>query len=224
MAFKYLANHPDSVQRSNCHHLSVWPDEHTFSHVQIGYVTGGRGIDAHTLSSFTAGLELINLLAGDAKGQQIIAGCLFHATIVHAPCQQVFLLGVHQVGGIEFEEPLPLIHRVADSFDGQIFDPAGDTAVEMHQFVLGVGHPAYGFDGQLHLALSGFTGPHAEAGDNAWADADAAIVAAVLILLIDRHQVHAHGRFAGLVAPIIGVHGSYPIQWFCFAVGRCGGR
>ena len=39
----------------------------------------------------------------------------------------------------------------------------------------------------------------------------------IAFVFINRHQIHTHGRLAGLIAAVIGVHGCNPVFDFLFA-------
>ena len=101
--------------------------------------------------------------------------------------------------------------------------------MHMNQSLLVIPHITHRGDLRLHDAAFGQRRAHAQAVDHLGRDGDGARVVGVAgaLVRIDRHQIHAHGRFAGFVAPVIRVHGRHPVQrfiFFCLLAGGGRGR
>ena len=99
----------------------------------------------------------------------------------------------------------------------------------MNQSLLVVPHVTHRGDLRMHDTAFGHRRAHAQAVAHLGRDGDGAraVGTAGVPIRIDRHQIHAHRRFAGFVAPVIRVHGRHPVQrllFFCLLAGGGRGR
>ena len=98
----------------------------------------------------------------------------------------------------------------------------------MNQSLLVVAHVTHRGDLRVHAAAFDQRRAHAQAVAHLGRDGNGAraVRVAGALVRIDWHQIHAHRRFAGFVAPVIRVHGRHPVQSLSFfflpAAGGCG--
>ena len=103
----------------------------------------------------------------------------------------------------------------------ELLDPAFHARADMHQPVLIVLHVTDGFDIQIQRPGPNRGGAHAEIVDDLGRYLDGAGFILSGGFLVHRDQIHAHGRFARLVALVVGIHGRHPVKWLAFTAGCC---
>ena len=122
-------------------------------------------------------------------------------------------LRVYQRRRIQLEQQLPFLDRVAGRVRREFFDPAVDTRVHVLQRVLVVADVAHGLDMARQRAAFRYGGANAEVVDDRRVDRHDA-GRGVDLIRVHGHEVHAHRRLAGLVAPVVRVHRRNPVEDF----------
>ena len=127
---------------------------------------------------------------------------------------EVLLLRAHQRRRVDLEQGLTGCYLVSPGFDVQFFDPAVGANVHMGDAPLVGCDKADSLDLAIHVTA--FNGRHLDANvvDDRRIDPDRGFLPAVLpgFIGINGDQVHAHRGFAGLIAPVIGIHGGDPVE------------
>src|SRR2546422_11616434 len=74
----------------------------------------------------------------DVPQGQTATGACREGVVLQSPCQQILFLRTHEVGRIEREQRLSLLHALAHVVRVQALHPAADPSVDVYEVWLGV--------------------------------------------------------------------------------------
>ncbi|VTR69342.1 hypothetical protein DESC_740081 [Desulfosarcina cetonica] len=177
-----------------------------------------RREDGDGLPDGALALQILDLRVGEVPVGQAGAGGLQQLLAAGGGVElpqgdEVLLLGREQVGAVNVEQWLALLHGLAHIIHMQGLDPAVELGVDRVDTGLVEGDRAEGTDRlgkgpALHAAQAN---PHVLAGHRVDADGRTGSLLTIIVFRVHWHQVHAHGRFAWRVANVGGIHGRHPV-------------
>ena len=185
------------------------------------YHAVGLSIDAHALLDGPLFLEARDLGPGYAERFQAVAGSLQQRDVAAARRREELFLRVHQRRRVQLKEKLPFSDRVAGRLGDETLNPAVHARVDLLDGALIVSDVADRLDAAHQFAALRPDLAHAKVVDDGWIDLDDAWLVVDLIG-VDRHKIHAHGRLAGFIASVVGIHGRNPVK--DLPVAAAGGR
>ena len=211
LALEDLGDHPDLVELCNRHHLERRRHVDPLAHAEVcddAIVLGDYAYPARYGAIF---FEARNLGIRDTERQESFSRCGLERCVVALQRGQVLLLCVHQRWRIDLEQELATLDRIAARLGLEPFDPAVDTRVHVLHRILVVDDVPDRLDasGQRSSGRNARTNP--EVVRHHGIDPDDAGLCIDLIG-VHRHEIHAHRRLAGPVAPVIRVHRRDPVQ------------
>ncbi len=211
LALEHLGTHPHLLEGADVEEGGGGLHILAFPHLELGDIAAARGIDAHRLLHLAGALEGRYLIRRYLQRLELALGGAQQQRVGGVERQQVLVLGVHQIRGVEIVDKaapgdlLPLV------LDGEVADPARHPGVDGFEALLVITHIADRLDllvdGEfLHLGQ-----PHPQVLLDLGADGDGARGAA-LLLFIDGDEVHPHVVLGGAVALVAGIHGVDPVE------------
>ena len=201
----------------------------SFAYTQVRHHAIGGSVGTHPLTRLAGLGNGINFRRRHPERHQPLARRGQQGPAAPLGCSQILALGVYQRWGVDLEQNLALRHRIAGGLYAQGFDPAFHPGVDVAHGVLVVLDVADGLDAPLQHAALRRRGAQAQVLHHRRADANHCLVFRFFFVFgVHGHQRHAHRRFAGLVAAIVGIHRRHPVQDFPFGIfaggtGRIGG-
>jgi hypothetical protein len=124
---------------------------------------------------------------------------------------QVLVLRRDELGTVDLEQLLSLPHRLADVVDVHALDPPVELGVDPHGLPVVVCEGADRADGEGNVRAPHRLRLHADVLHESRIDADHAGRRSLLLVLVHRHEIHAHGRLAGCVPDVGRIHRRPPV-------------
>ena len=202
--------------------MSGWRDVDALAHAKMRRHPVDACRNPHPLARLPGGRQLVDFRRRHAESGKSLQRRFLEFAVTLCPCRQILALGVHQRRRVDLEQRLALRHRIAGGLHAQGADPTFNPSVNVLHGVLVVLNVAHGLDAPLQHAAFGDGNADAEVLHHRWVDDHDILVFGWRRVRVDRHQIHAHRRFARFVAAIVLVHGRDPIQHFarCLSGGR----
>ncbi|MNX86146.1 hypothetical protein D3C86_1180160 [compost metagenome] len=181
------------------------------AHLQLRDIAAAGGIDANGFTHLTAALEGGNLIRRHLQGFELTLGGAQQQGVAGVEGQQVLMLGVDQIRGVDLVEQGAFGHLLPLALDGQGADPARHAGVDGLEPVLVITDIAHRLDLLVDGQLFDFGQPHPQVLLDLGADGDCAR-RAVFLLLIDGDKVHPHVVLGRAIALVAGIHGVDPVE------------
>ncbi len=145
-----------------------------FAHLQLGDIAAAGGIDTHRLLHLTAALEGRNLIRRHLQGLELALGGAQQQRVGGVEGEQILVLGVDQIRGVELVNKAPLVHLLPLALDGEGADPASHAGVDRLQLVLVIADIAHRLDLLVDGQLLHLGEPHPQVLLDLGADGDCA--------------------------------------------------
>ena len=217
-----LGLHPDAGQIADAVQVLARLDPGTLHHVLVQHEARRGGPDGDGAGGLTGAGHGVDVPGADVPQLELAASRARQGAVgaLAAQREQVLFLGRDQLGGVDLEQALAGSHLVAGLVHEDALHPAVEAQVDDADLVLGhldlTDGPQVAEDGlgAHHLRA------HAHVLDHDRIDGDQPPAAHAHLVLVDRDQVHAHGRLARLVRDVGGIHGGDPVGDDALPVGR----
>ncbi len=174
LALEHLGAHPHLFEgadvkerRGGLHILAL-------AHLQLGDIAAARGIDAHRFLHLAAALEGRNLISRYLQGLELALGGAQQQGVGGVESEQVFVLGVDQIRGVELVNQAAFAHLLPLALDGEGADPARHAGVDRLQLVLVIADIAHRLDLLVDGQLLHLGEPHPQVLLDLGADGDGA--------------------------------------------------
>ncbi|MNQ70660.1 hypothetical protein D3C85_853040 [compost metagenome] len=181
------------------------------AHLELGDIAAARGIDAHRLAHLAAALEGGYLIRRYLQGLELALGGAQQQRVGGVEGEQVLVLGVDQIRGVELVNQASLADLLPLALDGEGADPACHAGVDRLQPVLVIADVAHRLDLLVDGELLHLGEPYPQVLLDLGADGDCAR-RAVFLLLIDGDKVHPHVVLGRAIALVAGIHGVDPVE------------
>ena len=217
LRLEHLGLQPHTGQICQAHDRRVGLHIHSFANVERGHHTVLGRLYANVLAHFSAGGQGFDVSPHHAQGTQFLLTALPQALVAALQGLQELFLGIQQFRRIQLEQQVPCSHPFAFGFHRQPLDPALGPQVDVADSRLVETDVAGCLDLAPHGPNGGHLGAHSQVVFHRGADSHGSrrvICATIPAFGIDGHQIHAHWRLAGLVAPKIRIHRRHPVQNF----------
>ncbi len=174
LALEHLGAHPHLLEGADVKERGGGLHILAFAHLQLGDITAAGGIDAHRLLHLSAALEGCYLIRRHLQGLELALGGAQQQGIGGVERQQILVLGVHQIRGIELVDEAPLAHLLPLALDGEGADPACHAGVDRLQPVFVITDVAHRLDLLVDGELLHLGEPHPQVLLDLGADGDGA--------------------------------------------------
>ncbi len=135
LALEHLGAHPHLFEGADVEERRGGLHILALAHLQLGDITAARGIDAHRFLHLAAALEGRNLIRWHLQGLELALGGAQQQGVGGVESQQILVLGVDQIRGVELVNQTPLAHLLPLALDGEGADPARHAGVDGFQLV-----------------------------------------------------------------------------------------
>ena len=174
LALEHLGAHPHLLEGTDVEERRGGLHILALAHLQLGDIAAAGGIDAHRLLHLAAALEGRNLIRRHLQRFELALGGAQQQGVGGVERQQIRVLGVDQIRGVELVNQAAFAHLLPLALDGEGADPARHAGVDRLQPVLVIADVAHRLDllvdGQfLHLGE-----PHPQVLLDLGADGDGA--------------------------------------------------
>ncbi len=181
------------------------------AYFQLRDIAAAGGVDADGFAHLTAALEGRYLISRHLQGFEFALGGAQQQGVGRVERQQVLVLGVDQIRGVDLVEQGAFGHLLPFALDGEGADPARHAGIDCLQPVLVIADVTHCFDLLVDGQLLHLGQPNSQVLLDLGADGDCAR-RAVFLLLIDGDKVHPHVVLGRAIALVAGIHGVDPVK------------
>ncbi len=211
LTFKHLGTDPHLLEGADVKERRSGLNILALAHLEFGDITAAGGVNADGFAHLAGALEGRYLIRRHLQGLELALGGAQQQRVGCVEGEQVLVLGIDQIRGVELVNKAPLAHLLPLALDSEGADPACHAGVDRLQPILVIADVAHRLDLLVDGELLYLGEPPPQVLLDLGADGDCARRAA-LFFLIDGDKVHPHVVLGRSIALVAWIHGVDPVE------------